>query len=159
MAILRSLNPRARIVVSQFGQVPLGNILNTGLFDFEQAAQHPAGKRTPGRTYAGDRRIWDHQLCLSRPPAFHPTRFWQVMENELDGVVRSKVTSGWPAVRKFAGSWSRAGGIAAPGLGACGGLVCRKDVGQDAESLKFIMSNWIDGIGDARQNSFLLEWI
>ncbi|WP_310591370.1 GTP-binding protein, partial [Klebsiella pneumoniae] len=53
MAILRSLNPRARIVVSQFGQVPLGNILNTGLFDFEQAAQAPGwlkelrGEHTP----------------------------------------------------------------------------------------------------------------
>lgn len=30
---------------------------------------------------------------------------------------------------------------------------------EDAESLKFIMSNWIDGIGDARQELVLLEWI
>lgn len=100
MAILRSLNPRARIVVSQFGQVPLGNILNTGLFDFEQAAQAPGwlkelrGEHTPETEEYG---ITSFVFRARRP--FHPTRFWQVMENELDGVVRSKVTSGWPAVR------------------------------------------------------------
>ncbi len=33
-----------------------------------------------------------------------------------------------------------------------------RTLAEDA-SLKFIMSNWIDGIGDAVRNSFLLEWI
>ncbi|GMW53124.1 hypothetical protein LOCUS_27220 [Klebsiella pneumoniae] len=48
---------------------------------------------------------------------FHPTRFWQVMENELDGVVRSKGYF-WLASRpEFAGSWSQAGGIARQALG------------------------------------------
>ncbi|HHH3937923.1 GTP-binding protein, partial [Klebsiella pneumoniae] len=85
MAILRSLNPRARIVVSQFGQVPLGNILNTGLFDFEQAAQAPGwlkelrGEHTPETEEYG---ITSFVFRARRP--FHPTRFWQVMENELD---------------------------------------------------------------------------
>ncbi|MGV2835965.1 GTP-binding protein, partial [Pseudomonas shirazensis] len=41
MAILRSLNARAQIVPMVMGQVPLAQILDTGLFDFEQAAQAP----------------------------------------------------------------------------------------------------------------------
>ncbi|MEL5849556.1 MAG: GTP-binding protein [Candidatus Igneacidithiobacillus chanchocoensis] len=41
IAILRRLNPRARIEVAQFGQVPLDRVLATGLFDFAQAAQAP----------------------------------------------------------------------------------------------------------------------
>lgn len=131
MAILRSLNPRARIVVSQFGQVPLSNILNTGLFDFEQAAQAPGwlkelrGEHTPETEEYG---ITSFVFRARRP--FHPTRFWQVMENELDGVVRSKGYF-WLASRpEFAGSWSQAGGIARQALGGCGGRVCRKNVGQ-----------------------------
>ncbi|MFO5854918.1 GTP-binding protein, partial [Klebsiella pneumoniae] len=52
---------------------------------------------------------------------FHPTRFWQVMENELDGDVRSKGNF-WLASRpRFAGSWSQAGGIARQGLGGMWG--------------------------------------
>ncbi|MGP6739360.1 GTP-binding protein, partial [Klebsiella pneumoniae] len=150
---LRSLNPRARIVVSQFGQVPLGNILNTGLFDFEQAAQAPGwlkelrGEHTPETEEYG---ITSFVFRARRP--FHPTRFWQVMENELDGVVRSKGYF-WLASRpEFAGSWSQAGGIARQGLGGMWwASVPKGRWPEDAESLKFIMSNWIDGIGDARQ--------
>ncbi|MBZ4261260.1 GTP-binding protein, partial [Mycobacterium tuberculosis] len=101
-----------------FGQVPLGNILNTGLFDFEQAAQAPGwlkelrGEHTPETEEYG---ITSFVFRARRP--FHPTRFWQVMENELDGVVRSKGYF-WLASRpEFAGSWSQAGGIARQGRG------------------------------------------
>ena len=41
MAILHGLNPRARIEVSEFGKVALDSVLDTGLFDFEQASQAP----------------------------------------------------------------------------------------------------------------------
>lgn len=44
--ILVSLNPQAKIIVSQFGQVPLEDVLSTGLFDFDKAAQSPGVKRT-----------------------------------------------------------------------------------------------------------------
>ena len=40
-AILRSLNAHAQIVPMVMGQVPLAQILDTGLFDFERAAQAP----------------------------------------------------------------------------------------------------------------------
>ena len=68
------------------------------------------------------------------------------MENELDGVVRSKgyfwlATSG---IRRFmvTGWWH-----CAPGAGGMGGRVCRKERWPEMLShWKFIMSNWIDGI-------------
>lgn len=74
------------------------------------------------------------------------------MENELDEVVRSKGYF-WLASRpEFAGSWSQAGGIARQALGGMWWASVPKERWlEDAESLKFIMSNWIDGIGDARQ--------
>ena len=40
-AMLHRLNPRARIITSHFGNVPLDQVLDTGLFDFDQAAQAP----------------------------------------------------------------------------------------------------------------------
>ena len=41
IAILKTLNPRARIEIAQFGKVALDKILNTQLFDFDEAAQAP----------------------------------------------------------------------------------------------------------------------
>lgn len=43
VAIIRSLNPGAKILHAQFGAVPLNEVLNTGLFDFDKAAQAPDG--------------------------------------------------------------------------------------------------------------------
>ena len=40
-AMLHSLNPRAEIVKSEFGRVPMASVLDTGRFDFEAAAQAP----------------------------------------------------------------------------------------------------------------------
>lgn len=153
LAILASLNPRAKILVSQFGQVNLDDVLNTGLFDFDKAAQAPGwlkelrGEHTPETEEYG---ITSFVFRARRP--FHPTRFCQVMEKELEGVVRSKGYF-WLASRpEFAGSWSQAGGVARQGLGGMWWASIPKDRWPvDDESLKIILSNWVDGIGDARQ--------
>ncbi|VFS89918.1 Uncharacterised protein [Raoultella planticola] len=48
------------MVVSRFGQVALDKVLNTGLFDFDNAAQAPGWlKELRGETYAGNRGVWD----------------------------------------------------------------------------------------------------
>ncbi len=39
--IIRSLNPQAELVETDFSRVPLDKVLDTGRFDFEQAEQHP----------------------------------------------------------------------------------------------------------------------
>ncbi len=91
MAILHGLNPRARIEVSEFGKVPLSSVLNTGLFDFEQAAQAPGwlkelrGEHTPETEAYG---IASFVYRARRP--FHPKRFHDLVESEWPGVVRSK---------------------------------------------------------------------
>ncbi|WP_313576071.1 zinc metallochaperone GTPase ZigA [Pseudescherichia sp.] len=153
LAILRSLNPGAKIVRAQFGQVPLSEVLNTGLFDFAKAAQSPGwlkelrGEHTPETEEYG---ITSFAYRARRP--FHPARFAQVMENELAGVVRSKGYF-WLASRpEFAGSWSYAGGVARQGLaGSWWTSIPRERWPQDEESLQFIMANWVEGVGDARQ--------
>lgn len=153
MAILRSLNSSAKIIVSQFGQVPLDNLLNTGLFDFDKASQAPGwlkelrGEHTPETEEYG---ITSFVFRARRP--FHPARFWEIMENELTNVIRSKGHF-WLASRpEYAGTWSQAGGVARQGLGGMWwASVPKESWPQDSESLEFILSHWIDGIGDARQ--------
>ncbi|WP_414164579.1 zinc metallochaperone GTPase ZigA [Superficieibacter sp. BNK-5] len=152
-AILRSLNSRAKIITARFGQVPLEQVLDTGLFDFDKAAEAPGwlkelrGEHTPETEEYG---ITSFVFRARRP--FHPARFWQVMENALTGVVRSKGYF-WLASRaEFAGSWSQAGGVAREGLGGMWwASVPRDQWPTDEASLAYIRENWLEGVGDARQ--------
>jgi len=152
-ATLRSLNPRARMLSAQFGQVPLNQLLNTGLFDFDRAAQAPGwlkelrGEHIPEAEEYGIRSF----VYRARRP-FHPQRFWQVVNHQLAGVVRSKGYF-WLATRPaFAAMWSQAGAVAHHGYaGRWWASVPREEWPDDQESLDFIASQWQEGTGDARQ--------
>lgn len=62
-AILKSLNPRAKQLLAEQGKVALSEMINTGLFDFEQAAQAPGwlqelrGEHTPETEEYGIRPV------------------------------------------------------------------------------------------------------
>lgn len=109
-AILNTLNPRARIEIAQFGRVDLNSVLDTGLFDFEQAAQAPGwlkemrGEHVPETEEYG---IASFVYRARRP--FHPARFWDWMHTEWPGVIRAKGWF-WLASRpEWAAAWSLAG--------------------------------------------------
>lgn len=153
IAILHGLNPRARIEIARFGKVPLDRLLDTGLFDFDDAAQAPGwlqelrGSHTPETEEYG---ISNFVFRARRP--FHPQRLWQVIKHDMSDVVRSKGFF-WLATRpSFAGSWSQAGGVSRQGLaGMWWASVPEERWPVDSASREVIMANWIDGIGDARQ--------
>ncbi len=158
MAILRSLNPRARIELAAFGRVALDRVLDTGLFDFEQAEQAPGwlaelrGEHVPESDAYGIRSF----VYRSRLP-FHPMRFWKLVQSEWEGVVRSKGFF-WLASRATrAGTWSQAGGACRYGAaGFWWAAVPREHWPTDAEALELIQKNWDPATGDARQELVLI---
>lgn len=91
LAIIHSLNPRANIEISQFGQVDLDKLLNTNLFDFDEASEAPGwlkelrGEHTPETEEYG---ISSFVYRARRP--FHPQRFYDFINTEWKGVIRSK---------------------------------------------------------------------
>ena len=110
VAILASLNPRARIEMAEFGQVPLDRVLDTGLFDFSAASQAPGwlqelrGSHMPETEEYG---IGSFVYRARRP--FHPQRFFTLVNSEWPGVVRSKGFF-WLATRPdVQAMWSQAG--------------------------------------------------
>jgi len=110
LSILHTLNPRAKLELARFGRVDLGSVLDTGLFDFEQAAQAPGwlkemrGEHVPETEEYG---IASFVYRAGRP--FHPARFWDWIHTEWPGVIRAKGWF-WLASRpEWAGVWSLAG--------------------------------------------------
>ncbi|MBO9680982.1 MAG: zinc metallochaperone GTPase ZigA [Acidovorax sp.] len=158
IAVLHSLNPRAKIEISQFGKVPIDKVLKTGLFDFEEASKAPGwlrelrGEHTPEiETYGITSFVY-----RSRRP-FHPERFFDLVESEWPGVVRSKGFF-WLASRPTcAGSWSQAGAACRHGrAGYWWAAVPREHWPEDPSALSLIQQHWVEGVGDARQELVLI---
>ncbi len=156
--ILRSLNRRARIVRSQFGRVPIEAVLDTGLFDFSAAAQAPgwlAGLRGEEQSESEEYGIGNFVYRARRP--FHPLRFWQWVQREWPGVIRSKGHF-WLASRsEYVGDWSQAGAMARHGLaGMWWADIDPHQWPDDPETLALIRSRWAEPYGDRQQELVLI---
>ncbi|HEY9223136.1 MAG TPA: GTP-binding protein, partial [Variovorax sp.] len=90
-AVIRALNPKARVVESIRGEVPLTNIFDTGLFDLEEAYAMPGwvqeleGKHTPESEAYGL-----HSFVYRARAPFHPQRLHDFLQNPVTGLIRSK---------------------------------------------------------------------
>ncbi|MBT5346435.1 GTP-binding protein [bacterium] len=89
--VIKSLNPIAEIIETDYSKVSLDKILNTGKFDFDRASQDPMwlkenrGEHVPETEEYG---ISSFTYKANRP--FHPQRFWDYTQAEWTGVVRAK---------------------------------------------------------------------
>ncbi|WP_166171506.1 zinc metallochaperone GTPase ZigA [Acinetobacter sp. SA01] len=157
-AILNKLNPRAKIEISEFGQVDLDKVLNTGLFDFNEASQAPGwlkelrGEHTPETEEYGIKSF----VYRARRP-FHPQRFYDFINSEWQGVVRSKGFFWLASNPEFAASWSQAGAMARHGVaGYWWATVPDEYWPEDQQSRDEIIKNWDERTGDARQEIVLI---
>jgi G3E family GTPase len=158
LAIIHSLNPRANIELSQFGQVNLDKLLNTNLFDFDEASEAPGwlkelrGEHTPETEEYG---ISSFVYRARRP--FHPQRFYDFINTEWKGVIRSKGFFWLASNPELAGSWSQAGAMARHGLaGYWWASIPEDEWPQDQQNRDIIESNWHASTGDARQEIVLI---
>jgi len=112
-ASIQKLNPSAKLITSNFGKVAPNEILNTKLFDFDEAQSSAGwqkelegGVHTPeSEEYGISSFVFRHQKPM------HPQRFWNFLnENYPSGVIRAKGLF-WLASRPSdAVNFSQAGG-------------------------------------------------
>lgn len=111
-ALLRRLNPAARIIHSQHGRVAPDALMGTGRFDFDRAADAPgwlAVLRGDVTSEADEYGFTSFVYRRDRP--FHPERLWAALNAAFPEVIRSKGVF-WLASRVgVAGEWSTAGGV------------------------------------------------
>ncbi|AMJ66639.1 GTP-binding protein [Hymenobacter sp. PAMC 26628] len=112
-AILGQLNPGARIVEATFGRVGLEHVLNTGLFNFEEAEQGRGWQEELKKAYhtPETEEYGIGSFVFRDPRPFHPRRFWDYIADGWPGeVIRSKGLF-WLASRPAdALNWGQAGG-------------------------------------------------
>lgn len=153
-ALLRALNPTANVVGSEWGRIPLGLILDTGSFDFEQAQAAPGwarelrGEHTPeSETYG----ITSFVYRARRP--FHPQRLMDLFHGEWPGVVRSKGFF-WLASRmEWVGEMSQAGGMLQhKAVGFWWAVAPEADRARAREAIE----DWHPEFGDRRQEIVII---
>ncbi len=112
-AVIKKLNPTAEIINSEFSKVDPKSILNTGLFDYEEAEQSAGWieelkkeEHTPETEEYGISSF----VYRSKKP-FDPERFWEFVQQRFPNtIIRSKGLF-WMASRpEQALIWGQAGG-------------------------------------------------
>ncbi len=91
--IVAALNPDARIIETDFGRLPLADILDTRLFDESKAARHPLWHK---ELYGFASHVPETEeygitsfVYRARPP-FDPTRFRDFLSRDWPGLIRAK---------------------------------------------------------------------
>ncbi len=111
--LIHKLNPNAEIIQSIFSKVDLTKILNTGLFDFEEAEQNAGWIEELGKeehTPETDEYGINSFVFRSKKP-FDSDRFWNYLQHSFpDNIIRSKGLFWISSRPDQALIWSQAGG-------------------------------------------------
>ncbi|WP_434940323.1 zinc metallochaperone GTPase ZigA [Shewanella sp. HL-SH8] len=155
IAILKALNTTAKIIPMSEGKIDTSLVLNTGLFNFEQAQLAPGWLKEMRGEHIPETEEYGISSCnfQARRP-FHPDRFHQFIHNTepFGKLLRSKGYFWLASQPEFVGQWNQAGGIARYAIsGMFWKAVPKEDWPTDEESLMEIQKQWLEPFGDMRQ--------
>lgn len=151
--ILHHMNPDARLIKAERGQITLNSVIGTGLFDEEAASLMPGWiKELNGEHIPETEEYGISSFVYRRRKPFHPKRLLDAIEGSLKGVVRSKGYL-WVASRPhFCGVWAQAGSsVQINPAGYWFATIPRENWPEDPESRAWIEEKWDDVAGDCRQ--------
>jgi G3E family GTPase len=144
--MLHTINPTARIIETDYGEVPPAEIFRPGL----------APKALPEERNAAPMPDFESVVFRAFKP-FHPQRFWDWFNAPHEGLLRAKGIV-WLATRNLlVGGISRAS--AHNSCGAAGiwwAALPREEWPEDAERLMEMQDVWREPYGDRRQELVLL---
>lgn len=155
LQIIRSLNADAKIIETSRSNVPANAILNTELFDFEKAHQHPMwAKELYGFadhvSETEEYGVASFVYCARRP--FEPEKVMTVLNGNLTGVIRAKGHF-WIATRPdWVAEFSLAGALSSIKQMGTWWASVPKDRWPEHDSIpSYISTHWQELWGDRRQ--------
>ena len=154
-AIIKSLNAKAKVIETSQSKVDITDVMDTGLFDIEEAEEHPLWAQelynfkdhTPETEEYG---ITSFVYGASEP--FDPDKIYAFFNQVWPGVVRAKGFF-WVATRPdFVGEVSKAGAfISHQGFGRWWAAVSQEDWPDSDDFDEAIRKHWTETYGDRRQ--------
>ena len=154
-ALVRALNPDARVLEADFGCVPLREVLDTRRFDYERAHEHPMwfkelfgfADHVPETEEYG---VSSFVYRARRP--FHPERFAGFLRRSFPGLIRAKGLF-WLATRpEWVGDFSLAGSQSrAEPMGFWWAAVPKERWPDHPQWKEQLDRHWVPEWGDRRQ--------
>ncbi|MBB6309053.1 zinc metallochaperone GTPase ZigA [Xanthobacter tagetidis] len=153
--VVKSLNPDARLIETDYASVPLKEVLGTGRFDFERASTHPLWfKELNGfKDHVPETEEYGVTSFVYRARRpFHPERFNAFLARTWPGLVRAKGLF-WLATRpQRVGEMSLAGAICQTGtIGRWWASVPQENWPTQPDWRSWLRAHWVPGYGDRRQ--------
>ncbi|MEM6415293.1 MAG: GTP-binding protein [Pseudomonadota bacterium] len=153
--IIRSLNADVRIIEANYSDVPSDAILDTGLFDFEEAHKHPMwAKELYGyadhKPETEEYGVTSYVYRARRP--FDPAAIHKILNSPLPGVIRAKGHF-WIATRPdWVVEYSLAGSLSSVSPMGTWWASVPRERWPDGEGVDaYIQENWQEPLGDRRQ--------
>jgi len=154
-AIVKALNPGAKVLMATRGQVPLENVLDTGLFDYEKAASSAGWMRELQGEHTPETEEYGISSFTYRTPhPFDAEKLWAFLHDDgnWSGVLRSKGFFWVAADHRVAYEWAQAGGISeVKPTGMWWAAVPRKHWGHPEGQRPDQRPNWHPRFGDRTQ--------
>ncbi len=154
-AIIRGLNAKAKIIETTLAQVDMNEVMDTGLFDFEEAQDHPLWAQ---ELYNPEEHIPETEeygiisfVYRAREP-FNPQKIHAFFNQEWPGVVRAKGFFWLSSRPDFVGEVSQAGAfVRHQGIGKWWAAIPKNRWPEGDEFEAVIQQYWTKEYGDRRQ--------
>lgn len=153
--IIRSLNADAKIIETNHSDAPADAILNTGLFDFEKAHDHPMWAK---ELYGFNDHVPETKeygvasfIYRARRP-FVPQKIHDVLNSDMPGVIRAKGHF-WIATRPdWVAEFSLAGALSSvKPIGTWWATIPSEHRPEHESAKAYIKEHWQEPWGDRRQ--------
>lgn len=153
--IIRSLNADAEIIETNHSEVAAAKILDTGLFDFEKAHEHPMWAK---ELYGFADHVPETEeygvtsyVYRARQP-FIPEKILSVLNGEMPGVIRAKGHF-WIATRpEWVAEFSLAGALSSvKPIGTWWAAVPTERWPNHPSARDYMQQHWVEPWGDRRQ--------
>ena len=153
LGILKKLNPKAKILEATQSKINLKEILNTQLFNFEEAMSNPGWMmELRGNESSEIEEYGISSFVFKEKKPFHPERLWELLNDLPKEVIRSKGFFWVANLPSIVGLWSQAGKTST--LEAHGTWLASMDMNDwelDADELTSVQKTWDEIYGDRVQ--------